>query len=242
MNARTIRRGVGDAFTLVELLVVMGIIAVLVAVLLPAVGAARENAKRVKCLSNVRQLTAAWHMFSYEHKGELCPASTWFKTNAGRNDFAGGGLWPYVKDSQVYLCPNDPVAPNSVYSMNVMLGGIPLKGAPARRMSQVKRPDRTFVLIEGIGLAEDSMTRPGSNPPFPTPVYPDTGFSLPPGNYHSLGRANGTPVAFADGHAIFWAYAESLADHMLRNPLSRGPDVTRIEAWSGGPIPPGESQ
>ena len=57
------------AFTLVELLVVVGIIGLLVAILLPTLGRARENANRVKCLSNLRQLGMAMDMYVNDNKG-----------------------------------------------------------------------------------------------------------------------------------------------------------------------------
>ena len=65
-------RSTPAGFTLVELLVVISIIGILVAMLLPAVQAARESARRSQCLNNLRQLGAA--MLAYESQWEQLPA------------------------------------------------------------------------------------------------------------------------------------------------------------------------
>ena len=285
------------AFSLVELLIVIAIIALLIAILMPALSAAREHARRVQCLSNIRQLDMAWLSYAYEHKGHFCSSETqdvtdptsgnyyvaeaWlhpvgFWSWIGSSNFPIGGffppppvtgtpqhilargmLWPYLKNMQVYSCPDNPVLPNTSYAINAMLAGregltvgTPPLPQTFLTLSQLHHTERIFVFIESQRHADDGDgdfdgddLRTIAGPlqgGFCAPIYPNRQ-SQCPALFHSLGSTNGSTVAFADGHAIFWQYAASPFDEFGKTQIKLpAPDVVQLQAWCGGPLPPGE--
>ena len=72
------------AFTLVELLVVIGIIAILISVLLPALSSARESANKIKCMAQLKQIGLAYLMYANDNKGDLPGIYKAYSIAAGR--------------------------------------------------------------------------------------------------------------------------------------------------------------
>jgi prepilin-type N-terminal cleavage/methylation domain-containing protein/prepilin-type processing-associated H-X9-DG protein len=89
------RRG----FTLIELLVVIAIISILASILFPVFARAREKGRAAACISNVKQITLAFLMYSSDYDEIICSGQM------------GGVLWheliyPYTHNRQIYVCPS----------------------------------------------------------------------------------------------------------------------------------------
>src|SRR5258706_1424296 len=97
-------RGRIKAFTLVELLVVIGIIALLIGILVPTVSKARESSHTAACLANLRQLTAAAYSYSVDHNNYIIPV--------GNSKVGGSSYWwcNILVDGKYLPAPSDPNA------------------------------------------------------------------------------------------------------------------------------------
>jgi prepilin-type N-terminal cleavage/methylation domain-containing protein/prepilin-type processing-associated H-X9-DG protein len=131
------------AFSLIELLVVIGVIAILIAMLLPALGRARAQARQTQCASQLRQLGQAFHLYANANGGYLPAWSGWHTYPDGANaDDQPGLAWTeqlaphFVRpDSPVYNCP---AWPDAVPRINYFLAA---RWSAARNQHAMKLTD-----------------------------------------------------------------------------------------------------
>jgi prepilin-type N-terminal cleavage/methylation domain-containing protein/prepilin-type processing-associated H-X9-DG protein len=95
----------GKGFTLVELLVVIAIIAILAAILFPVFARAREAARCTACLSNLKQLGLAAHMYAQDYD-EYFPCDYYACNSSTTHMRLVAQITPYVKNREVFYCPS----------------------------------------------------------------------------------------------------------------------------------------
>lgn len=206
--------GLGRGFTLVELLVVIGIIALLIGILMPALSRARAQAQTVACHANVRQIAIAALMYAQEQKRYVG-----YAPGIDRKML----LYPYighgqnnndVEGSQVWNCPsNDQLDVQCGYGFNTNLNWV--------NLSQIRKWSETVAVCDsGIRDGQVATLSTMCNPPSKQSAAGNPAYRPNPRH------ANKTvSVAFVDGHV------ESMAmnDNSTFYP---GP----VDTWSGNGV------
>lgn len=218
MTRRSGRRPAG--FTLIELLVVTAIIAVLISMLMPALGRAKENARRVVCLSNLRQMAVAAHNYAANNQ-ERYPIAYYFddageqrtwdlsvtldtSTTPATVRTRPGLLWESQGNARVQQCPSFAGAsvsyldPYTGYNYNTSYIGHGIGEsikAPIRTVD-VKKPATTALFGDGewSGGGNKFMRAPFRNPG-------DGAFQGRSAGTQGFRHQGQTNVAYCDGHA-----------------------------------------
>jgi len=109
-------------FTLIELLVVITIVSLLVAMLLPSLGKARQSAQRIQCLAQLRQTKLCTDLYNLDNKGAF----------PGYDLDSRVALLPYASDTRIFICPatsGKPLVPGDGYPVRVYGGAYYSDGA-----------------------------------------------------------------------------------------------------------------
>jgi prepilin-type N-terminal cleavage/methylation domain-containing protein/prepilin-type processing-associated H-X9-DG protein len=217
-NSHSFQKG----FTLIELLVVIAIIAILAAILFPVFAQAREKARAVTCLSNMKQLGLGIMMYTEDYD-EVNP---YVYGNNGHPDSSWCTIvMPYVKNVGVFSCPDDTYSrgPNDVDAYGNKLNAPPRKNsysltlvwndwtgqysASGSALASITSPASTILLSErwngyhfiAVGWAQDNWCDDGEF------LYGQNG-----GPAAAKGHSGGSNYLLADGHAKLMRYEQTI--------------------------------
>jgi prepilin-type processing-associated H-X9-DG protein len=228
---------------LIELLVVIAIIAILAALLLPALASAKQEALRTQCMSNTKQLLTAWTLYAGDNGDVLpdnisgldSPYGGWanglistispYPENTNYIMMMQGEIGPYTKSAAIYRCPSDQSVDMALhgprvrsYSMNFTVGN---KSTNGTQDATYEDYWPNFFKLSDFRMASQTFVFLDEHPDsindglfLVTAASGDTTtWNDMPASYHA-GAAN---FSFADGHALSHKWQDHYTDHPIEN-------------------------
>lgn len=225
----------GRGFTLIELLVTISIMATLMSILLPSLNRAREAGQRVVCSSNMRQLTLAWYMYSYDNSDRLCSSETLWN-DPGHNWVADGPViggnniggtedaiengvlwWPYAgRSTDLFKCKTDGSELLRSYSMSRTMNGKFYNYGddninPFRSLNEITRPAEKMVITDASSQGRwiEGSFSPVVDIESDSPVWYVQENPVDVISRNITARhGDGCNLSFADIHCEYWKYRD----------------------------------
>lgn len=205
-----------SAFTLIEVLVIIAIIAILLAILAPTMGRAGVLAEKTICASNMHQLALAWQQYASANRmylvsswtGDWCgcndppcdpKAPCWVKSGNSLAAISQGAMWLYTRNYDIYRCPTPVYNYYNSYALNGTLhgeGGMTARGY-VKRFTQIRDTSTTMAYIEEDdyrGYNMNSWMIGGGEGQWIDYVA---------GNHDA-----GDNLSFCDGHVEYWVWED----------------------------------
>jgi len=248
--------GKKSGFTLIELLVVIAVIAILAALLMPALSESKSRTRTIACLNNLRQLSICWHLYASDYNGLMvpndniaggapgpswCQGTGFLETNT--TGIESGLLFGYNRSTALYHCPADdatvvslsgtPLSQlrNRSYNLSQSVNGEPTAWLATHipnfdRFSQINGPGISQCLVF-IDENKDTMLDPHFG--MPTANYGNTNqwWDMP-----SDRHGQGANLSFADGHGEHWRWRVPKIAQINPMPVTTAdrPDYDRVRA------------